>query len=284
MITLSKVLKATAIQAMPLSAWTEDRLVPAADAQAMTGTTGPEPASVFPGPTPELAVVATPAAAPESSGAITIDAASLLAAVRTEADAVLAAAHTEAVVLRQVAREEGYAAGRDEGYAEGHKAALEELEPMRQEALAQAADLRRQAEAERESLIAHAQDDLLAVAVTLAQRIVITELSLRPDVLTEMVADALRRLGPGSPAQIRVNPQDLPILESSKQPLHAGSKGPAGVQLVPDAALTRGEFLVQGSHGHVDGRLASQFAELEAFMQEAAEGKACQPTSEPFDK
>ncbi len=252
---LSRVIKAANVPVPALRPWTGFTPLGAEAAAPALARLVPMPAATVPadaaGNPPEPAP--EPAAADQQR----------LAAIAAE----LAAARAEAERLRQAAWEEGYAAGQAAAAAE-QSAAHVAAATLHEVAMAERENLLRELAARGERYMAAARQDLLNLAVTLARRIVVAELSLRPDVLGEMVAEALRQLRPGVEARVHVHPHDLPRLPGAGHDPSWHHAAPGGAQVQPDPTLEPGEFLIRTAQGEIDGRLSSQFSEMTAFIHQ----------------
>lgn len=210
------------------------------------------------------AATALDPAGPATPADAAAEAEALLAAARAEAEAIRQEAIAEAEALHRSAWDEGHAAGLAAGRAEAEaelKAAMLEVEGMRRTVTAQ-----------RDNLLATAQNELLALAVTLARRIVVAELSLRPELIVDMVAEALQQLRAGADPKVYAHPDDIERLDNPP-PGPRRQQIAGNVELVPDVSLDPGEFVIKSRHGQIEGRRKREFAELVAFLQEVGEAR-----------
>lgn len=123
-------------------------------------------------------------------------------------------------------------------------------------------------------LAADMRNDALEVAMMLARKIVEGELTTNVDKMMGTVRSAVRRLGESRRITVRLSPEDAELLSKGNQPSsELGGLSAAKVEVVADAALGRGDCLVEGDLGSVDARLDTRFAELRrAIAEDAAEG------------
>lgn len=203
-----------------------------------------------------------------SPGGAAAEAEATLAAARAEAGRILAEAQGAAEAVERAAWETGHGEGLEAGRREAEAAAADSLRT----AMLEVEGMRRKVEAQRDSLVGSAQNELLALAVTLARRIVVAELSLRPEIIVDMVAEALQQLRPGADPAVHAHPDDLerlaePGLTPRRRQL------PGSVEFVPDTTLEPGEFVIKSRHGQIEGKRQREFAELVAFLQEAGEAR-----------
>ncbi len=179
---------------------------------------------------------------------------------RVEAARLLQEAQREADRLRSQAVSEG----RERGLA-----AVTELL-----AAARAASVRAQQSAEAE---------LRTLAVRIAERILGRELSLSPDAVIDIAAEALSHAGSPREVLLRVHPDDLMALERGRPRLLERCARAQVVQLRADPGVSRGGCIVETELGTVDARLPLQLAAIErALVSSAAYSDSAQRSGAPF--
>jgi flagellar biosynthesis/type III secretory pathway protein FliH len=169
----------------------------------------------------------------------------------------------EAERAREAARREGFTRGREEG----RDAALAEWIPR---LTALAAALERTiavARAERERLAAEVADVVPQVAVTIARKVIAQELADGEAKLGAVLEPVVRRLAQERVAAVRVAPD---VAEALRAWLEAVDEPPAlaGVTLLADETLERGDWIVETESGFLDGRLATQLEEAGRLLTE----------------
>lgn len=227
--------------------------------------------------------------------------------VRLEAAELLQDAATQAEQAIEAARLEGFEQGRQEGIEAG-RAELEKLwrqaelevenarlqaENIRQTTESTAKLSRLEAEKEAQALIAAAKEEarrivddgrveaqkrldesrnaLVDLAVAAAMRIVQGHLALQPQAIAAMVAAGLRRLK-DTQCTVRVNPDDLPLLEAQRATLER-ELGSGTLQLAVDPGLRNGSYMISSTHGQIDGTLEHQAERIQAALNAALGGK-----------
>ena len=159
---------------------------------------------------------------------------------------------------RAAGHAEGLEAGRAEGYAEGRAQA--EAEAARLAGLADSLD-----EALRE-LDGEIAEQLMALAIEMARRMVRLTLAEHPEAILETVRSALLQLPQGH-AHIQLHPDDLALVRE-----HLGEQlAHAGHRLQEDARLARGECRIDGQGAQVDATLETRWRRvLESIGHERA--------------
>jgi flagellar assembly protein FliH len=120
-----------------------------------------------------------------------------------------------------------------------------------------------------ERLAEQATADALEMAILIARRIIEGELETNPAALTGLVRSALARLGESRKVQLRLHPTDAANVQAS------GDVGPlaglsiARVEVRADASLSRGDCIVDGEQGTVDGRVSTRMDEVRRILTRA---------------
>jgi len=170
---------------------------------------------------------------------------------------------------RRAGYAEGLEAGRAEGHAQGKASA--EAEAARLAGLADGLDAALQA------LDGEVAEELMALAIEMARRMVRLTLEAHPETVLETVRSALLQLPQGH-AQIHLHPDDLALVRQ-----HLGDQlAHAGHRLQEDALLQRGECRIDGQGAQVDATLETRWRRvLESIGHERARWQV--PTDEAGD-
>jgi flagellar biosynthesis/type III secretory pathway protein FliH len=152
---------------------------------------------------------------------------------------------------REREREEAYERGFNDGAEAGRAQALQEMGPNLQ------ASVRVVAEVDdfREALLAQMQNNLTALALAVARQLIEREVRAEPEVVANLVRNALSHFPLDQKLRIRLNPVDLSNISreqsESRTPVTAGRE----VRWIPDEGIARGGCVVEGPERIVDGRI-----------------------------
>lgn len=150
---------------------------------------------------------------------------------------------------------------RDEAYREGMDAALAEFE----EKLLAVREIRDRAWRETEQ-------DLLRLAIRLAEKIVGREIQKNDQTIVNIVAAALQNARQQEKLTVRVNPSNLALVESEIE-----NFTPAGrtrfLDFIADPRVAVGGCLIESEVGTIDARLETQFRILERVLLAQSEGE-----------
>ncbi len=176
-------------------------------------------------------------------------AAEIVAHARVHAESVAAAAEV-------AGREAGYAAGLEEGRARVVDA---------EAALAAVA---RELDAVARSHREHVERQAAELAVALAEKIVGTALEVRPELVVDVVAAALRGLQDRGRVIVEVSPEDLDAVKAAIAGI-AESEGLARVDVVPERRVDRGGCIVHTEEAEIDATAAAQIARAAELVRDA---------------
>ncbi|MFJ6028450.1 FliH/SctL family protein [Pseudarthrobacter sp. NPDC092424] len=183
-------------------------------------------------------------------------------------------------------RDDGYVHGHAAGYAAGLRAAeterlrrLEELEAdfavrrdQQQREARQLAGLLQSAAAALDARIlptvSAAEETLVAAAVELAEAVLGYELADRSKAARAALDRALSGSKGLDPVSIRMNPQDLAVLErAAATGVDLGNEpGRTAVVLIPDPALSPGDAIAELPHGFLDAKIGTALARAKTSL------------------
>jgi|GEM_PF-816036 len=146
--------------------------------------------------------------------------------------------------------------GREQGMTQAQAAAQAEVAMER-------ANLRAIVEKfkeERGAYFARIEGEVVQLTLAIARKILHREAQMDPLLLTGMVHVALERLDAGSGVRMRTHPNDIRLW--SEYFSHPGSRS-AQVELIGDAALRRGECVLETESGATRMSLEGQLKEIE---------------------
>jgi flagellar biosynthesis/type III secretory pathway protein FliH len=150
---------------------------------------------------------------------------------------------------------DAYALGFEEGRREGEVAEQARLHGARQAAEDALDVIRANEERWSESI----DENIIALAITVARHIVDRELLADPDIVSQMVGRALAAFPIDQPVRIRVNPSDLRTLDERGMPSLDDLAGEPqrAAHWIPDPRIAPGGCVVEGRDRIVDGRVDS---------------------------
>jgi len=202
-------------------------------------------------------------------------AAKLIEKAKEEAKAIITNAREEAEVIRSQAYEDAEKIrqkAKDEGYSDGIKQAREEIESERQSALQESRDILEEARQTKLAMMRSSETDIVNLAVAIAKKVIATELSINPEIIVNVLREALNFLDHPENITVYVNPQDLEkLLEAVKTgDFSEVRSNDINMGIRADKRISSGGCMVESEAGSVDARLESRMANVEKAVKEVA--------------
>jgi len=104
-----------------------------------------------------------------------------------------------------------------------------------------------------------AEEDVVALALATARRILHRELTVEPEALLGLVKAALEKIELREVHRVRVSREDAPMVEQCLQKMGL----PHRVEVVADPSLERGAAILDSNRGTLDASIETQLAEIE---------------------
>lgn len=168
---------------------------------------------------------------------------------RQNADDLVAAAETEAENIRA----DAYASGREEA-----------SEELLENILA--------AKEQRAEALSAVERDVLRLAVKIAEKIIGREIKQDENTRGEIVLTALRQARQQEMMTVRVNANDLPLVEKMRERIDAFGRA-RYLDFVADQAVVDGGCLIESASGTIDARLETQLRVLENALLAQADSE-----------
>ena len=132
-----------------------------------------------------------------------------------------------------------------------------------------------------ELLLKDSEDELLRLAIMLAERIIRQEITSNRKILARIVAEILETMTNQDGLVIRFNPEDYRIIFDNRYLDQAGIVGMSHMDVKSDENVTLGGCLVETSSGQVDGQIEAQLSELFNQLTEERVFKSYESVTEP---
>jgi flagellar assembly protein FliH len=163
-------------------------------------------------------------------------------------------------------REQGQQDGFNQGLAEGKKQGLADGQDELNTRLTQLSAMLEQLQKPLANVDAQVQQQLLQLALAMAQAVIAIEVKTNPQVILQALQDAINALPlDAAHIQIKLNPADIAIVEQFYPPEVLAERG---WQLRAEPAVEQGGCLVQSSRSSVDRSLKQRLhGSLEHFLQ-----------------
>jgi len=203
-------------------------------------------------------------------GDLRAQAAAIRAQAEREAERIVeeARARRETILAgaRDLGMKEGREAGFSQGIEEGRNAGREEAVVEQRERLSFLIDAWTAAlasfEEARETLRRDAREDVLSLALRLAEKVTKRLVELDERTASRQLEAALEVALGAERMTIRIHPEDRAVVEEDLPSIALRLGGGGEAELVDDASLARGSCVVRTERGEVDAEIDRQIARL----------------------
>jgi flagellar assembly protein FliH len=155
----------------------------------------------------------------------------------------------------------------DQGIAEGERRAGARVAAVRQQEQTLLANAVRRFDDTRASLHQTIEDDVTALAFSLATRILRETVMERQDVVIALLKSALATVREAGVVTVRTHPSDVQVLESARAELCRDRSPAFAMHVEGDSSLSRGSCLVQTTNRLIDASLDQQLLRLGEALQ-----------------
>jgi FixJ family two-component response regulator len=155
----------------------------------------------------------------------------------------------------------------DQGIVEGERRAGALVTEARQQEQMLFANAVRRLDDTRASLHQTVEDDVTALAFSLATRILRDTIMERQDAVIALLKSALATLREAGVVTVRTHPSDVPVLEAARAELCRDRPPAFAMHVEGDSSLSRGSCVVQSTNRLVDASLDQQLLRLGEVLQ-----------------
>jgi len=146
-----------------------------------------------------------------------------------------------------------------QGFEEGQSAARREIGAQFDAAYERLARTIEELSGLRARFRHEAEEEVVALALAVARRILHRELTVAPDALLGLVKAALEKIEAREVHRVRVHPADVPLVQQ-----HLEKMGlPRRVEVSGDPSLARGSAIFDSTRGALDSSVDTQLEEIE---------------------
>jgi type III secretion protein L len=150
----------------------------------------------------------------------------------------------------------------DEAHQQKEKLLAEYRQLGREEGLAQMSSEIARAKLQAGEILKRTENDLLALSLRIAEKIVGHDLERQPDVIIDICANAIDSVRNAKQLTLRINPKDGGILRSKTPKLMELVGRSVDIAIRDDADVEPGGCIIQTEFGTVDAQLKTQLEML----------------------
>ena len=166
--------------------------------------------------------------------------------------------------------EKGYAEGQKRGYKDGFETGKKDVEKKYkeleinlkkdfQEKIQLIENFLKKLENEAQNLIINMDKEVLNLALEIANKLVLKEIKIDPEVPIRIIKEALNYIAEGTELNIKVNPEEYKFLEENLSKHIAPSQK---IKLIPDESISKGGIFIETSLGVIDATFEKRWKKL----------------------
>ncbi len=178
-----------------------------------------------------------------------------------------AAINMDAFISKEEANrreKEAYQKGFSQGREEGMRLGREEIAPY----VNMIEGIVKEWEERKEHFFEENELVVVRLAFEIAKKVVHQEINANPDLILYVVREALKKASGSQNLVIKLNPQDVAVLENGKEERLPELKKFNQVEIIPDEKIERGGCILDTDSGLVDARLEVQLKKIEEALLE----------------
>jgi flagellar assembly protein FliH len=126
--------------------------------------------------------------------------------------------------------------------------------------------------AERQQFFERIEPELVRLSVTIAEKIIGSELELRPDTVVGLVRGAMLRLRDREMLRVSVNPRDADRVKEARDDLIAAVDGVRKLEVIEDRRVDVGGCVIESGNGTLDARIKTQMDEIARVLGDMLPG------------
>jgi flagellar assembly protein FliH len=115
---------------------------------------------------------------------------------------------------------------------------------------------------EQTRFLNEAQEQLGNLAIAIAEKVIGQQLTLNPDLVGEIVGNAIKGANIAGACRIRINPKDYDLLGPSWNSIPSLQPSERKWELAADIEISRGGCVIEADGGTVDAQIETQLAQI----------------------
>jgi flagellar assembly protein FliH len=187
---------------------------------------------------------------------------------RDEVARMLESATVEADKIRNLAKAEGQAQGRELAAKEAEVKLQAAIQQRMGEHASSVKSMVQQIASQHQTWMEQYSESLVSLVMEISERVVRAKLDREPAILVRWAEEALAATRSAQRITVAVHPETLAELGKDLDALLSSPGLPENSTLVPDDTVSRTGVVVRQLGGHVDASLETQLATLQRLLEE----------------
>ncbi|GBF11600.1 flagellar assembly protein H [Tepidibacillus sp. HK-1] len=166
--------------------------------------------------------------------------------------------------LIEIVKKDGF----QSGYEEGLKNAEAKMQEQYLSLFDQAQKILKEAYQLKEQIISEAEPILVDLSVSIAQKIILKEIEMNPDIIKAITKEALKQTKELEKITINVSPNHFAYLHNARDELLLELHGQVELLIFPDPTIDHGGCVIRNSSGTLDARIDTQLEEIKQVLMD----------------
>ncbi|PKL91642.1 MAG: hypothetical protein CVV21_06345 [Candidatus Goldiibacteriota bacterium HGW-Goldbacteria-1] len=179
-----------------------------------------------------------------------------------QARRIIENAMKEGEELKELKSKQGHDEGFDKGYFEGIEKGKEETSKKYASLIETMENITAQALSEKVKIIKNSEDDIVALSVDIAKKVVNGELKTNKEIVKGFVKEALLKLEDKEKVIVYCHPEDIEVIKSHRAEFTELGDIVGTLRIVPDEMLEQGECRLESKNEIIDTDINYQFGEI----------------------
>lgn len=172
----------------------------------------------------------------------------------------------EDVELANASKQVGF----DEGYRQGAAQAESALRKEYDEMLAEARSILELSYKLKQQIIQESEPFLIELSTSIAEKIIVRQLSLEPGWVIEFIQKILARRREKGIITLCVAPSQFAYIQDAREELITSIDSQAELEIIPDSSVQDQGCVIRSSYGSIDARIDTQLKEIKSTLQQLA--------------
>lgn len=159
-----------------------------------------------------------------------------------------------------------------QGYAQGYQEGRSQADIEGAEVVSQAIETLNKVRMAYPKAIKDNEEKLLKLAIEIAERIIMEEISIKPEIVQKTLEAAVRKVSDLEHVVIKASEEDLPVVLEKEEQFREMLKNVKNLEFTSSKKVQRGGIVIETTAGNVDAQISTQLSVLkEAFDRVRAE-------------
>ena len=126
--------------------------------------------------------------------------------------------------------------------------------------------------AAREELWRRQESEMVGLSLDIARQVVKAEIAQNPEVVRQVLSNAIRRISDKDNVRVRVSVSDAPRVKEMRQDLMEIVDGLRHLEILDDRRVADGGCVIETNAGTIDAKIETQLAEVARALGVAENG------------